>query len=828
MTRRIRLYKPLQSLLLTLILLSTSFSAVHNPYATLNGADLRLAIARLQVLGSVLYIGAHPDDENTALIAFLAKDRLYDTAYLSLTRGDGGQNLLGSEQSEQLGLIRTQELLAARRIDGGRQYFTRAIDFGYSKSADETLAIWNRQEVLSDMVWIIRRFQPDVIMSRFPATGDGGHGHHTASAILAKEAFLAAADPQQFREQLARVAPWQAKRLLWNGWRLEADQAAQALTLDIGGFNPLLGKSYTEIAGESRSMHKSQGFGSAERRGRRPEYFVVQAGEPARQDIFDDIHSDWSRIQGGMICHEKIGHILRSYDETRPDNSVVALLDLEQEIAKLPASRWTRQKLDELHQIIRMAAGLWLDVTAEEYRAVAGRSLNVTAAAVLRSSTAVQLVSVRLPFAQQDSTVQITLKPQEPLEIKSRMLVPAGEAISQPYWLIQPAEKGTYRLDGADRIGEPEPFAPMQAVFTLAFGRHLVTLPVPVSYRWTDPVEGENYREVVITPPVTAALDRSLYLFNDQQSKTIRVRVHNHVNQSQGKIILQLPDGWKSQPAFHPFALEAKDAEQELIFSLLPSPAAVTGQLAVHIQTEQGVWDRDLWTIRYPHIPVQTWFPACSSRLLRLPKITADRHIGYIMGSGDEIPQLLQQLGYMVTLLTDQDLSDSDLGAFQVIIAGVRAFNTRPALKQAYDRLMAFVNRGGVLIVQYSTNSRLVSERIGPHPFRLSRDRVTVEEAPVQLLLADDPLLNQPYKIRSTDFDGWVQERGLYFADQWDHRYRTPLSCNDPGEKEKTGGMLVTRAGKGVFIFSAYAWFRQLPAGNPGAFKLFLNMVQAR
>jgi hypothetical protein len=554
----------------------------------------------------------------------------------------------------------------------------------------------------------------------------------------------------------------------------------------------------------------------------------VQAGEPARHDIFDNITSDWSRIQGGAICHQKITQILHSYDETRPDKSVAALFDLEQEIAKLPASRWTRQKLDELHAIIRMAAGLWLDVITDDYRAVAGQSLNVTASAVLRSNTPVHLLALRLPFQQQDSTIQVTLKPQEPVEMKSRMLVPAREAISQPYWLIRPAEKGTYALDGSDRIGEPEPFAPLQAFFTLGFGDRTITLAVPLSYRWTDPVEGENYREVLITPPITVALDKSLYVFNDQQSKTIRVRVHNHTEKSQGEIILQLPQGWKASPASLPFSLATRDAEQEVSFTLFPSPAAVTGQLSVKVQTETGTWDRDMWTIRYPHIPTQTWFPACSSRLLRVPDIAAKRRIGYIMGSGDDIPQLLRQLGYPVTLLTDQDLTNANLDAFEVIVTGVRAYNTRPVLKQVYDKLMAFVKQGGIMIVQYNTNSRLVTERIGPYPFRLSRDRVTVEEAPVNLLLAGDPLLNRPYKIQSSDFDGWVQERGLYFADQWDSQYRTLLGCNDPGEKEKTGGMLVARFGKGVFIFSAYAWFRQLPAGNPGAFKLFLNMVEAR
>jgi len=803
------------------------WAASQSLYQTMNSAEQRMEIAKLKTLGSVLYIGAHPDDENTGLIAYLAKDRLLETAYLSLTRGDGGQNLLGSEQSERLGLIRTQELLAARRIDGGRQFFTRAIDFGYSKSADETLAIWDRQLVLADIVWIIRRFQPDVIVFRFQPGSDGGHGHHTASAILAKEAYLAAADSTSFPEQLKFVRPWQARRLYWNSWRVDPAQMPQVRSIDIGGYNPLLGRSYTEIAGESRSMHKSQGFGSAERRGSRIEQFLPIAGDTASSDPFANLGSDWSRIQGGRPINQRIDAILAQFDETHPAVSLPALVALYNEISKLPSCLWVERKQRDLSRIIQDAAGLWLEVIADDYRAVPGNRVRLTATAVLREAYPVRLSSIRWPWTSQDSQQGQLLATQQPLEIKQEIDVPLDTPISQPYWLQLEPLKGTYQIRQQLMAGEPEPFEPITASVELEFSGQVILLQVPVAFRWTDPVEGENYRPLLVTPPVTAHLDRPLYVFNGNRPKSIRLTVHGQADSASGEVRLQLPDGWRANPSRQWFTLTGKDGEQEFEFIVSCAGQVQSGKLAVILNVAGKTWGEDLVEIRYSHIPVQTFFPACGAGLLRLPSFSSERRIGYIMGSGDDIPELLRQLGFSVALLQDEDLTDGHLNNYDVIIAGVRAYNTRPRLARAMDALMKFVERGGVYIVQYNTNSRLVSERIGPYPLRISRDRVTVEDAPVSFLLPGHPLLNMPFKIAAGDFNGWIQERGLYFADQWDEKYQAPLECHDPGEKEKSGGLLAARYGRGYFIFSAYAWFRQLPAGVPGAYKLFLNMVLA-
>ena len=806
----------------------TAFSAAQNPYTFMNASQLRQAVAKLQVLGSALYIGAHPDDENTGLIAYLAQDRLYETAYLSLTRGDGGQNLIGSEQAEHLGLIRTQELLAARRIDGGQQFFTRAIDFGFSKSAKETLSIWDREQVLADMVWIIRRFQPDVIISRFQTGGEAGHGHHSASSILAEEAYHAAADTSKFPEQLRWVQPWQARRLLWNGWRLEESKSGEVVAVEVGRFNPLLGKSYTEIAGESRSMHKSQGFGSAERRGSRKELFKVVAGASMDQDIFDQIDTQWTRVHGGERMVAMIKDILQRFQDQNPSASLPALLTLKKEMDQLPAGLWVERKRQELDTIIRMAAGVWLEATADDYRAVPGQPLSITASVVKRTEVATQWLALRLPWQTADTLIQQPLLLDQPVEVKIRVQVPMAAAISQPYWLTTPASKGMYQVEELTQRGIAEPLPSLSAEFSLMVNDTQLRYSLPVVFRWTDPVAGETYRQVVIAPAVTLALDQPIYLFVDDRPRTVRVRLHNQQPAAGGTVRLQLPAGWRCQPVERPFHLSAKDDEQELLFQIQAPVAAAPGRLIAQAQLDNSTCQYELIEIRYPHIPIQTFFQNAAAQLVRLENSTLKRKIGYIMGSGDDIPELLKQMGFQVTLLSDQDLLEADFSHYETLITGVRAYNTRPRLAAVSEKLNQFVAKGGVLLVQYNTPMRLVTEKLGPWPLRISRDRVTDENARVTRLVPDHPLFNMPFRIDDQDFNGWVQERGLYFADQWDSRYQPLLSCHDAEEKDKLGGMLVGRYGKGLYIFSSYAWFRQLPAGVPGAYRLFLNMILAR
>ncbi len=863
------------------------------PFHQPNSAELQLAVARLNVLGRVLYIGAHPDDENTALLAYLAKERLVDAVYLSLTRGDGGQNLIGSEKGELMGVIRTQELLAARRIDGARQFFTRAIDFGYSKSSDESMEIWGHDQVLGDVVRIIRRTQPDVIIARFLEGDNGGHGHHAASAQLAREAFFAAADPGRFPEQLSGLRPWQARRLLWNGWRLDPSEEDSLLQIDIGLYNPLLGRSYTEIAAQSRSMHKSQGFGSAERRGSRIEFFRHLGGEYAARDLLDGIDLSWRRATPSADSLTGFfKEALLRYKPADPAAALPPLLKAWRIIAaeaaaaapgregfgsagQLPGRTdysYLLQKQKELAEVIRACSGLWLEAAAESPAAAPGESLSVSLQAINRSAVPWRLEKIAHPWDGGESRMPGPLTNNEPREIKVRVLIPSAEPLTQPYWLQVPAQRGLYQVSNPGLIGEPESPPATLAIFTLSLEGHLIDLAVPLLYRWTDPVEGDLYRAFTIGPAVQIHLKEPLLLFPDRAPRPMHLSLRSLAGALQGAIRPALPAGWRCTPDEQPFSFSRKDEELEMAFQITPAAGSENGMVQIRVKTgalelagtaaekvreehgalriekkagdtgsaggpgkdapsrpDAGIWQQghDLLTISYPHIPVQTLYPPAEANLVYVPLPRADRRIGYIMGAGDEIPAALEQMGYPVRLLSDGDLEKGNWGDLQVIIAGVRAYNTRSILRSANKRLLQFVHDGGTLIVQYNTNNRLVLEQFAPWPLRLSRDRVSVEEAPVILLDPAHPLLNRPCKIGPEDFNGWVQERGLYFADQWDDRYQALLSSHDPGEPEKKGGLLHARYGKGTFIFSGYAWFRQLPAGVTGAWRLFTNLIHA-
>ncbi len=814
--------------LLLLILLASPVLLISQPVTQPNSAELQLALARLNVLGRVLYIGAHPDDENTALLAYLARERLVDAAYLSLTRGDGGQNLLGSEKGERMGVIRTQELLAARRIDGAHQFFTRAIDFGYSKSSDESLAIWGHEAVLADMVRIIRRYQPDVIIARFLEGDNGGHGHHAASALLAREAFIAAADSSRFPEQLASLKPWRAKRLLWNGWRLDPAQEDSLLQVDTGLYNPLLGRSYTEIAAQSRSMHKSQGFGSAERRGSRIEYFRHLSGDYAPRDLFDGIDLSWRRVApAGDSLAALFSEALRRFVPSEPSRALPPLLRAWPLLQKLPEGPYRQQKTAELVAAIRACSGLWLEAAADRPVAAAGDSLRLGLQLVNRSPVPWILDRIAFSWGHPDTLLQTPLAGNQPFEKYTTLLLPASLPFSQPYWLQQPASRGLYAVSDQTVIGDPESAPAGSVTFYMHCDGQSLPMTIPLLFRWTDPVEGDLYRPFTVGPPVVLHAREELLLFGDTAARPLRIQVRAIAGPVEGQVHLALPEGWHSTPASLPFRLAAREELVDLEFRIQPGTGARDGSLIARAEVRGRNWEQDQITISYPHIPIQTLFPPAQVKLLRLALPAARPRIGYIMGAGDEIPACLETAGYSLRLLSDDDLEKGNLEGLQVIIAGVRAYNTRPVLAAAQPRLLAFVRTGGTLIVQYNTPFRLVTNQLGPWPLRLSRDRVSDEEAPVTLLQPGHPLLTRPNRITAADFAGWVQERGLNFPDQWDDRYQTLLACHDPGEKEKSGGTLYTRYGQGVYIHTGYAWFRQLPAGVPGAWRLFINMIQA-
>lgn len=817
-----------------ILLLITQYSQLNaqaiKPMPT---GEILINLKKLNVVGSALYMAAHPDDENTIMLSWLAKERKVRTSYLSVTRGDGGQNLVGSELSDLLGLIRTQELLAARAIDGPEQYFTRANDFGFSKNTDETMQIWGKEAVLGDVVWRIRNLRPDVIICRFPPDARAGHGNHSASAVLAEEAFKISGDPTKYPEQLKYVKPWQAKRVVWNtfnfGTVAQTQKPAEKdwIQVDIGAYNPLLGKSYNEIAAESRSQHKSQGFGVPRGRGSRPEYFVHKFGEKADKDVFDGVDITWNRVKGGKEIETVINEAIKNFNADNPSTIVPTLVKAYQLVLNLEDEYWKTQKKKELENLIIACAGLYFEANPNEYAAASGEKINVSTTFIKRSDLPITLNKIRLIGLGKDTTMKTELVNNELQRITYAVEISKGQPLTQPFWLAEKKmSKGMYRVDNQELIGLPEKPADLQAEFSFTIDNQLFNFTTPVIYKYTDETRGELYRSFEIRPEISANISDKVYVFADNQAKEVEVTLKSGKPNVSGSVRLDLPNGWKSVPVSIDFNLANKYQEQKVIFKVTPSPKDSEGQIKAVAKTANGIFDRGILTVAYDHIPPQTLFPIAEAKVVKLAIKFKGKNIGYIAGAGDEVPAALRQIGYIVTMLSEKEFNE-DLSRFDAIVVGVRAYNTEERLKFYQKKLMEYVEKGGNMVVQYQVNSNLqkIEAGMGPFPFKVSRERVTVEEAEVRFLKPESPLLNLPNKITQRDFDHWIQERGLYFANEWDSKYETILSSNDPTENPLDGGLLYTKYGKGNYIFTGYAFFRQLPAGVSGAYRLFANLI---
>ncbi|MBK0402485.1 PIG-L family deacetylase [Adhaeribacter sp. BT258] len=822
----------LRSALKQLILLLFFFTLCETTQAQApkkpDAAEILLGLKKLNVLGSALYVAAHPDDENTALIAWLANEKLVNTGYLSLTRGDGGQNLIGPEIRERLGIIRTQELLQARRTDGGQQFFTRANDFGFSKDYQETLTLWDKEQVLADMVWTIRKVKPDVMITRFSTEPGGTHGHHTTSAILASEAFDAAADPKRFPEQLKYVSVWQPKRILWNTssffYKDKNFDPTGKLQIETSTFNPVLGEAYTEISATSRSMHKSQGFGSGPNYGKVTDYLEPIKGSRAQKDLFEGIDLSWNRVSGGKTVGKMAQKLVTQFDANNPAASIPALLNLKTAIEKLPENPYKAAKLAEIQELVKFCAGLFFETTAAHYAATPGEKIELTAVAVNRSAAPVTLEQVSIsPISQQISVNKLLTK--ELQTTKATVALPADFPVSQPYWLQQPGTEGMFAVADQQLIGLPENPAPIHVTFSVKIHSVSFQYTVPVVYKRVDPVAGEIYRPFAVTPPVFVSLAENVYMFTTEKPREIQVRVRAGKENCAGQVALQVPAGWRTEPASAAFNLKLKDEEQLISFNVFPGPGQTDAQFRAIATLDDKTYDKSLVTIQYEHIPTQVLFPEATARAVKIDLQRKGQQIGYIAGPGDEVPVSLRQIGYTVMPLQNEELNQTNLRQFDAVVIGVRAFNTNNYLKFAQPVLMEYVKNGGTLVVQYNTNHALVTENLGPYPLKLSRDRVTVENAEVRLLKPEHPVLNYPNKITANDFAGWVQERGLYFPNEWDKNYEAILSSNDPGEPARDGGLLVAKYGKGYYVYTGYSFFRQLPAGVPGAYRLFTNLI---
>ena len=833
-----RSFRPLQLVLGFIALTQVSKSVAQTP-ASYSSSDLYQQVKKLKVLGSVLYMAAHPDDENTRLLAYLAKDRLYRTGYLSLTRGDGGQNLIGGEQGIELGMIRTQELLAARRIDGAEQFFSRAYDFGFSKRTEEALATWDREKILADAVWVIRKFQPDVIITRFPPDSRAGHGHHSASAVIAQDAFVAAADPNRFPEQFKLgVKPWKVKRVLWNTFNFGSVNTIgdDQLKIDVGVYNAALGQGYGEISAESRSQHKSQGFGVPAGRGSSLEYFQLLKGDAAKTDLLDDINTSWNRIPGGEAIASKIDAILSSYKLDDPAAIVPQLTALYKDIAALPDHYWKAKKLQEVQDLIGNCSGLWLEAIASTEFAVQGYSIRLNFFANNRLGTNSKLNSIKVDVI--DEAVNQTLEKNRNFTLNKPLYVFANKPLSQPYWLEKKMNPGSFDVADPSMIGRPESLPAYTVEFDVTIEGQPFTFTRAVMYKFTDPVKGELYRPLVIVPPATLTTGPDIIVFrrNQKQSAQFSVKVTANKDIQHYKANVTL-DADKRQELKDTSFNIAKGLSRNYEFTLsndnMNSQQKYTDQYAqVFVELKNGKEEQPAWLnligINYDHIPPIHYFMQDKSKVLNIDLKTAGHKIGYIEGAGDKVAFTLGQMGYEVTSLKESDLTAANLKQFDAVITGVRAYNVHEFMKAKYDALMEYVKNGGNLIVQYNTNNNLSSVRgagIGPYPFNVSRNRVTDENAKVNFLLPSHPVLNYPNKITAQDFEGWVQERGIYFAEQMDAAYQMPLSMADPDEPDQKGSLIIADYGKGKFVYTGLVFFRELPAGVPGAYRLIANII---
>ncbi len=823
--------------LLLFVAAFVQFSFAQAPKLWTSG-EIHEAIQKLNFLGSALYVAAHPDDENTRLIAYLANERKANIAYLSMTRGDGGQNLIGTEIEELLGVIRTQELLAARRVDGGNQLFTRANDFGYSKNPEETLKMWNKEEALSDVVWAIRKWQPDVIINRFDHAGTRpNHGHHTASAILSHEAFDLAGKKDAYPEQLKYVETWQPRRLFFNtSWFFFGSQEAfqkadksEFMSFDIGKYYPIKGKSNNEIAAESRSMHKCQGMGATGARGSELEYVKILKGDlpKGNSDIFEGINTTWTRVKGGEPIGKILAAVEKEFKYENPSASVPKLMQAYKLLNALPDGYWKRVKLTEIKEVISACTGLFSEAIAKDYSATPGQIIDLNLETTNRSKTPMILKSVTFLPENKVRELNDTLNVNEATLTQHKIKIPEDIALTNSYWLNKPWRIGMYTVEDQQLRGLPETPHPFKVQYNLLINNEPFDFEQAIAFKRTEDVRGEVYRPFEITPPVFANLAEKVYVFSNGAPQNVEILLQSSAADVTGTIELSVPKGWRTDPAKIDFNMKMKGEEQVVRFQLFPSEAQSEGEIKPIATVNGKNYSEEVVFIQYDHIPTQTVLRDAAAKVVKMDIKKAGDRIGYFMGAGDVIPDNLRQIGYNVTLLNEYDLTADNLKKYDAVVMGVRAYNTKERLRFAQPKLMEYVNNGGTLIVQYNTANDLVLpvEQIGPYKLKISRDRTAVEDAEVRFLKPDHAVLNFPNKITAKDFDGWVQERGLYFPTEWAPEYEAVLSCNDPGEPARDGGLLVAKYGNGHYIYTGYSFFRELPSGVSGAYRLFANML---
>jgi len=824
----------MKKIILLVLLFSFQFSNSQAP-KKLNSSEIHEAIQKLNFLGSVLYLAAHPDDENTRLISYFSNKVHARTAYLSLTRGDGGQNLIGPEIRELLGVIRTEELLSARKIDGGEQFFTRANDFGYSKTPTETLEIWNEDEVMRDVVKIIRKFQPDVIINRFDHRTPGStHGHHTSSAMLSLEAFDLANNPSIYPDQAKNYGTWQPQRMFFNtSWwfygsqeKFDAADKSKLLSFDIGTYYSSKGLSNSEIASLSRSQHKSQGFGNTGVRGISEEYIELIKGDfPANGNLFDGINTTWSRVDGGKKIGAVLNEVEKNYDFKNPAKSLPQLMKAYGMIQQLENEHWKTIKTSAIEEIITACAGLYLEASTENQLVSPNSDIKIKLEATNRSDANIHLKKIEFTGLKNEISVQQQLKNNEPYLNEIEREIPSTTFLTNPYWLNSPSTLGMYQVQERELVGLPETPAPIQVNFELEINEEKITISRNLVFKTNDPVKGEVFEPLGIVPEVSVSLANSTLIFKDEKPKYIEVKVTAYKENLSGTLQLNTPKNWKVSPQNYSVNFTQKGASQNFTFTITPPKKDNENYIQPVFSLNGKDYSDEVNIIGYKHIPQQTVMLPAKTKVIKLNIQKKGKRIAYIEGAGDVVPESLQAIGYDVEILQASEITSAKLKEFDAVVIGIRAYNIQQELTYKQQTLFNYVENGGTMVVQYNTSRGLKTENIAPYPLHLSRDRVTDEFSEVEFLAKNHPVLNAPNKITQQDFEGWVQERGLYFPDEWDKKFTPILGMNDKGESQTKGSLLIANHGKGYYVYTGLSFFREFPAGVSGAYKLFANIL---
>lgn len=813
---------------LKIVFLFISLNLFAQQPKQLSSNEIYHEIQKLNFLGSVLYVAAHPDDENTKLISYFSNEVKANSAYISLTRGDGGQNLIGPEMGELLGVIRTQELLKARSIDGGKQFFSRAYDFGFSKLPEETFGIWDKQQVLDDLVQVIRAFRPDVVINRFDHRTPGTtHGHHTASAILSLEAFdLVKSDTNAPRRLFYNTSPWAFS----SQEAFEKADKGNHVIIDANVFYPLKGKSNGEIAALSRSQHKCQGFGASGTRGSENEYLELIKGDlpKGKKNIFEGINTSWTRIPEGKHIGEILGKIEQNFNFQDPSVHLKDLANAYLFIQKIEDKYWREQKSEHIKNIIQACAGLFLEAASDTESIAKLEHFTLNIEATNRSDSNITLKEIK--FFGKKLAKNEKLSDNRAFHHKEQNItVPNTVDYSNPYWLKQEKTKGMFVVENQKLRNLPQTENDFPVAFVLDVEGTTIEFTKNIVFKFNSPENGETYRPFVVLPDVVVSFTDDVLVFADNHPKDIAVKVKAQKNNAKGEVTLQVPQGWDITPKSIVFDIEKKGEEKIVNFSLIPSNKQETRTIKAIANISGMTYDQKLIEIDYDHIPKQSILKKAEAKAIRLDINKAKQDIAYVMGATDEIPKGLQQIGYKVNLLSVNEITDENLSKYQTVILGIRAYNTLGDLKLKNKVLNNYVEKGGTVIMQYITSGfrrNLDISEFTPFPLEIGRERVTDEEAKVTFINAEHKVLSYPNKITEKDFEDWIQERGLYFGAEWSKAYEPVFKMNDKGESPKGGALLIAKHGEGHFVYTGISFFRQIPNGTSGAYRLLVNLIE--